>query len=195
MELRFDQEPVIVAIAGSNGAGKTTFFETFIRPAALRFVNADAIARELSLDPYTAAALAAQVRKELLARGESFVFETVLSDATGEKVAFLRTAADQGYNVVLCFIGLDSAKRSDDRVAMRVSQGGHDVPREKIVARYPRTLQNLARALRQLPSVEIFDNTDLADPFRWIARYRDGRMEKAVKPLPAWFSRVIRSRP
>jgi predicted ABC-type ATPase len=188
-----DKHPVVVAIAGPNGAGKTTFFDAFIRPAALRFVNADAIARELGLDAYSAAEAATRIRRELVSRGESFAFETVLSDPAGEKVAFLRQAADHGYVVVLCFIGLDSPKTCDERVAMRVSQGGHDVPAEKLAARYPRTLRNLARAIHDLPLVYVFDNSDLAEPFRLIARYRDGKLQNAAKPLPAWFRRVARN--
>lgn len=85
-----DKEPVIVAVAGPNGAGKTTFFEAFIQPAGLRFVNADAIARELGLDAYAAAEVASRIRQELLSRRESFAFETVFSDPVGEKVALPR---------------------------------------------------------------------------------------------------------
>ena len=52
MSLPLDQRPFIGALAGSNGAGKTTFYHAHIQPAGLRFVNADVLARELDLDPY-----------------------------------------------------------------------------------------------------------------------------------------------
>jgi len=64
----------------------------------------------------------------LVAQGESFVFETVFSDPVGDKLKFLRRASTRGYTVVLCFIGLASPELCDERVAMRVLQGGHDVP-------------------------------------------------------------------
>jgi predicted ABC-type ATPase len=172
VDLELDQRPVIVAIAGPNGAGKTTFFEAFIRPAALPFVNADEIARELSLDAYAAAEVASRIRQELVARRESFAFETVFSDPARAKLDFLRSAVNLGYTVLLCFVGLDSWASSATRVAMRVSQGGHNVPDEKLAARYPRSLENLAHALRQLPLVYIFDNSNLADPFRLRRRRR-----------------------
>jgi len=63
---------------------------------------------------------------------------------------------------VLCFIGLSSARRSAERVAMRVSQGGHDVPTDKLKSRFPRTLANLKGAIRTLPHVLVFDNSNLA---------------------------------
>jgi len=188
-----DRRPVVVALAGPNGAGKSTFFEAFLQPAALRFVNADAITKELSMDAYAAAELAASIREELLARGESFIFETVLSDPVGEKVAFLKKAAEQGYTVIFCFIGLDSAEQSDERVAIRVSQGGHDIPTDKLLARYPRTLANLARAIRSLPLVFIYDNGNLAEPFRLVAEYRNGERRKMREPMPEWLREVTKS--
>ena len=69
--------------------------------------------------------------------GESFVFETVLSNPTGDTVAFLADAARRGYVVVLCYVGLAGPDQSIERVAMRVSQGGHDVPDDKLRSRFP----------------------------------------------------------
>jgi predicted ABC-type ATPase len=54
-------------------------------------------------------------------------------------------------------------------------QGGHDVPDEMLEHRFQRTLANLERAINALPVVIIFDNTDLARPFRLEAVYKHGR--------------------
>ena len=126
-----DRRPVVVAVAGPNGAGKTTFQKAHLAPAALRCVNADHLARELDLDAYDAAVVAGSLRRQLVAQRESFVFETVFSDPVGEKLGFLKDAAAAGYTVVLCFIGISGPDVSEARVAMRVSQGGHDVPTDK----------------------------------------------------------------
>ncbi len=53
-----DERPIVIAIAGSNGAGKSTFYETFLADSGLRFVNADAIAAALNLSAYEAAEVA-----------------------------------------------------------------------------------------------------------------------------------------
>jgi predicted ABC-type ATPase len=160
-----DQRPILVALAGPNGAGKTTFYHAHVRPTGLRFLNVDEIARELEIDAYEAARIVTELRQELLRQRESFVPETFFSDPVGDKLSFLKTAAQSGYTVVLCFIGLSGPETSEQRVAMRVSQGGHTVPSEKLVSRYPRTLANLQEAIRELPHVLIFDNDDLAAPF------------------------------
>jgi predicted ABC-type ATPase len=113
-------------------------------------------------------------------------FETVFSDPVGEKVEFLRAAVEAEYTVVLCFIGLDKPQISDDRVAMRVLQGGHDIPAEKLMQRYPRSLSNLRRAVEQLPFVWVYDNSDLSTPFRKVAEYAGGVQTASFAPLPPW---------
>lgn len=186
-----DRRPVMVALAGPNGAGKTTFYEAFLRPCGLRFVNADLIGRELVLDPYLAAQAADAIRRELVRRRESFVFETVFSDPVGDKLAFLKDAATQGYTVILCFMGLSSRSRSAERVAMRVSQGGHDVPTDKLRARFPRTQANLRAALQQLPHVWVFDNDNLGAPFRLVATFEGGRTVTLSRSVPKWLRRML----
>lgn len=182
----FDARPIVVAIAGPNGAGKSTFYEAHVREIGLPFVNADVLARSLRVDAYVAADMADAIRRDLARGGESFVFETVFSDPAGEKVAFLESMRDRGYTVVLLFIGLASADVSDERVAMRVLQGGHDVAPEKIQQRYARSLRNLALAVQRLPFVLVYDNSDLARPYRRVATYEDGRLTEVSDDPPSW---------
>jgi predicted ABC-type ATPase len=191
MTLPLDQRPIIVALAGPNGAGKTTFYHAHLQAAGIRFVNADILAKELDLGAYEAARVADTVRRELLKLRESFVFETVFSDPVGDKLTFLREAAHAGYTVVLCFIGTSGPEVSEQRVAMRVSQGGHDVPTEKLIARFPRTMANLKAAIREIPAVWIFDNDDLRTPFRLAAVFEGGKLVKVNQPVPKWLRPLL----
>jgi predicted ABC-type ATPase len=191
VNLPLDQRPIVVAVAGPNGAGKSTFYHAHLQPAGLRFVNADVIARELKLEPYAAAGVADAIRRELLRQRESFIFETVFSDPAGDKLTFLQQAAEAGYTVLLCFIGISGPAVSDERVAMRVTQGGHAVPSEKLVARYPRILANLKAALGGLPHVWIFDNEDLSTPFRLLAVFQDGERVQLNQPVPRWLRPLL----
>ena len=181
-----DQRPVLVALAGPNGAGKSTFYHAHLKPAGLRFLNADEIARDLEIDSYEAAKIVTQLRLELVRQRESFVFETVFSDPVGDKLAFLIDAAESGYNVVLCFVAIAGPETSEQRVAMRVSQEGHDVPGEKLTSRFPRTMANLKAAIRELPGVLIFDNDDLQVPFRRVAVFERGRRIWSAGQFAAW---------
>jgi predicted ABC-type ATPase len=189
-----DDRPLVVAIAGPNGAGKTTFYHGHIAPAGLRLVNADRLAEELQLQPYEAARGADRLRRALVGQGESFAFETVFSDPVGDKLQFLEWCAASGYTTALLFIGLSSAKLAAERVAMRVSQGGHGVPADKIRGRYPRTLANLRAALSRLPHVVVYDNSDLFTPYRRVAVFENGTEVELLKPIPKWLRRVVRPR-
>jgi predicted ABC-type ATPase len=191
VNLLLDRRPAIVALAGANGAGKSTFYHAQLAAAGLRFVNADVLSRELKLGPYEAAKMADSLRRELVKQRESLVFETVFSDPAGDKLAFLKDAATAGYTVILCFIGISGPEVSEQRVAMRVSQGGHDVPTNKLETRYPRVLANLRNAIRKVPHVWIFDNDDLRHPYRLIAIYQAGKSVRLNKPIPRWLSTTL----
>ena len=119
MNLALDRRPLIVALAGPNSAGKTTFYHAHLQPAGLRFVNADVLAQDLHVEPYAAARVVDAVRHELVKQRESFVFETVFSDPVGEKLAFLKSMVEEGYNTILCFIGTAGPEVCEQRVATR----------------------------------------------------------------------------
>ena len=181
-----ESQPELVVLAGPNGAGKSTFYHSQLSPSQHLFVNADVLAQKLGLGAYESAALADRLRRELLYSGQSFIFVTVFSDPQGAKLEFLEEAVARGYRVTLCYIGLADANTSQDRVAMRVSQGGHDVPDEKLEARFPRTVENLRQAILRLPEVRIYDNSDLRFPFRHLATFRYGQPVFAEETLPGW---------
>jgi predicted ABC-type ATPase len=187
----FDRRPLLLAVAGPNGAGKTTFCRYHLAELQLPVVNADVLASELGVDAYSAADLAASLRAALVHDRESFIFETVFSDPAGSKLGFLADAAAQGYTVILCFIGLADVAMSEARVAMRVLKGGHDVPSAKLEARFPRTLANLRRAVHDLPHVLLFDNSDLARPFRAVATFENGAPVSVSPDVPSWARTLV----
>jgi predicted ABC-type ATPase len=184
-------ERFIVVLAGPNGAGKSTFFDLYLARLPLPFVNADLIARTLDPDlpaelGYASAAAADQVRAALVEQGASFCMETVFSDEAGTKVDSLTKATARGYAVILVFIGLENPDLCIGRVSQRVADGGHDVPDEKLRARYPRTLVNLRSAVEFVDCAYLFDNSSCEHPFRLVAIYRAGRFERRASPVPAW---------
>ena len=178
--MRAQNQPLLVVFAGPNGAGKSTLRRITLGSLNLTYVNADDIARErfgadAAARAYEAAHIAEEERQGLFAARADFSFETVLSDPVGEKVRFLADARAAGYYVVVHFVGIASAAQSRVRVFQRVQEGGHDVPDEKIEARFHRTLANLERAIEALPVVIIFNNSNLARPFQLEAVYEKGR--------------------
>ena len=135
-------------IAGPNGAGKTTASYTILPEIfhIQEFVNADEIAKGLSpFNPDAAGLKAGRIMlnriNELLNKGLSFAFETTLS--TKSYVGFVKKAQEQGYEVVLLFLALDSIELAQKRVEVRVKEGGHNIPKDVIERRYTKGLSNL----------------------------------------------------
>jgi predicted ABC-type ATPase len=195
---------ILVMLAGSNGAGKSTFHESYLAELGLPFVNADVIAAELragsraaptqlaSLPADQAAQrLADEERQASIVLGRSFVTETVRSDPVGAKVAMLRDARARGFEVWLFFIGISSAALSRARVRERVaSRAGHDVPDRRIEARYPRTLANLPGAIAAASVAVLLDNDSAEEPYRFVALFRDGALTRRSRFSPKWASRA-----
>lgn len=135
-------------ISGCNGAGKTTASFTML-PDVLHckeFVNADEIARGLSpFNPQNVAIEAGRLMlqriNELLKSRENFSIETTL--ATRSYTRLVSQAQKQGYKVSLIYFWLNSPELAINRVAQRVSNGGHDIPREVVLRRYQAGINNL----------------------------------------------------
>ena len=162
----------IVIIAGPNGAGKTTFAREFLPFEAdcPNFINADLIAAGLSpFQPEAAAFRAGRVMlgeiRTHVAAGRSFAFETTLSGLSYARMVPQWRSA--GYRVKLLFLSLSSAEEAIARVAMRVRQGGHNIPADVIRRRFASGLANFQNIYR--PRVDVwqwFDNSGPAPQLR-----------------------------
>ena len=155
----------IIILAGPNGAGKSTFARAFLpAEAALpRFINADQIAAGLAaFAPETAAIRAGRLMLEEIAlcagRGDSFAFETTLSGLSW--LRSIRQWRESGYRLSLYFLNLPSAEWAIARVALRVSQGGHDVPEAVIRRRFASGLDNFQRRYKlAVDDWTLYDNS------------------------------------
>lgn len=157
-------KPTLYIIAGCNGAGKTTASYSVL-PELLEcqeFVNADEIAKGLSpFNPESVAIEAGRLMLQrielLLSQHKTFAIETTL--ATRSYASLVRRAHDSGYQVVLLFFWLPSPEMAIERVAKRVSEGGHNIPTETIIRRYWLGLQNFFNIFAPLvDSWMFFDN-------------------------------------
>jgi predicted ABC-type ATPase len=159
------QERRIIIIAGSNGAGKTTFAREFL-PKEIGcpvFVNADLIAAGLSpFEPATAAIRAGRMMIEeietYVREKRSFAFETTLS---GRRYArMIPQWQSIGYRIKLVFLYLQDVKIAIERVRVRVRQGGHDVPEDVIRRRYDAGWRNFNRVYKgSVDSWALYDNS------------------------------------
>lgn len=197
--------PFLLVVAGPNGSGKSTLTDYLIETGLDfgEYINPDQIAAALDLpEPVRskqAQGIADFQRERCLTSRLSFSFETVMSHPS--KVEFMVRADDAGYDVTVYFVCTSDPEINVRRVENRVSLGGHDVPHERIVARYWRTLELLPHAALVARRIVLFDNSALLgypassllpNPktgLRPVAEMiRDGREYEIVleSDVPAW---------
>ncbi len=165
---RSQDRPECIVIAGPNGSGKSTIARGVLptldaRLPGLITINPDDIAfREFKNRPYEsvilqAAERAEAMREDALRNGRHLLFETVFS--APDKLAFLRKAKAAGYFVRFTFIATDDPAVNCARVALRAARGGHGVPIDRILSRYPKSIAQAALALPFVDRGHVFDNT------------------------------------
>jgi predicted ABC-type ATPase len=158
-------QPRCIVIAGPNGAGKTTFAREYLPKVAglVQFVNADLIAQGLSpLDPRLAALAAGRLVLDeinrLAAASADFAFESTLSGLTYARR--LRAWKAAGYRIEIAYLRLSSPRLALRRIAARVRQGGHDVPRRDALRRFERGWENFMKVYRPLADAwAVYDNS------------------------------------
>lgn len=160
-----NNKPVLIIVAGPNGSGKTTLTEQLLKHPWLEnttYINPDNIAKEKfgswSKESFIKAANYAQnLREELIQKKQNLVFETVFS--TDEKVDFINHAINNGYFIRLFFIATTSPVINAKRIASRVMHNGHQVPINKIISRYYKSINNCKKIINIVDRSYIYDNS------------------------------------
>jgi predicted ABC-type ATPase len=191
-------QPRLIVVAGPNGAGKTSITEQLLRHewmGGCAYVNPDYIARDEFGDWNSPAAVrqaalrAAEVRESCLREQRSLAFETVLS--MPDKIDFIARARAAGFFIRLFFVGTDDPSINAKRVALRVMEGGHEVPIGKIIGRYARSLANCLAAIRLADRAYLYDNSVENATARLLFRAVDGRLFKRYGDINPWAQEIL----
>jgi predicted ABC-type ATPase len=84
------------------------------------------------------------------------------------KLNIFKQAKEAGYRVQLFFLATSDPQINVARVRGRVREGGHNVPEDKIIERYYRSLALLPLAIENADLVDLYDNTNTLQPFAFI---------------------------
>jgi predicted ABC-type ATPase len=137
-------KPNLTIVAGPNGAGKSTVADLLLSNQSLdHYVNADVIAKGMASTDEAGSGISAgrillEVVHDAISKHQSVAFEATMSELMWRKMII--DARDAGYDVTVCYVGVLSPAISTERVAKRVSEGGHDIPEETIRRRYHKSL-------------------------------------------------------
>lgn len=191
--------PLLIVNAGPNGSGKTTITSEVLASEWLEdavYINPDIVAQEKfgnwnSPEAVREAALyCEQWRERCLAKGESLIFETVMS--APDKIDFIRRAKQAGYFVRIFFISTANPTINAARIARRVMKGGHDVPIPKIISRYIKSIANCAEIAPEVDRLYVYDNSLEDVKAQPLFRLRDGDLGKLyVESVPEWAKNIL----
>lgn len=183
--------PTLTLVAGPNGSGKSTLTAA-IAFEGLIVVDPDAIARTIDAEQPSRAAIAAARRavlrcRALVANRESFILESTL--AGHGALSLMREAKRVGYRALLIYVSLGDPELHIERVRLRVSQGGHDIPDSDIRRRYGRSLLRAPEAIRLADETVILDNSGL-EPERMLM-LAGGRIIWRAGSVPQWVQEIV----
>ncbi len=119
---------------------------------------------------------------QAMAHRVPFAMETVFSHwrplGNGRfesKIDRMRDMQRSGYFVLLVFVGLANVQTSIARVQMRIGQGGHAVPQNKLIERFPRTQAAIAAAIPVADAAILTDNSRGPDQAFTVCRVQLGK--------------------
>ena len=181
--------PEALILAGPNGAGKTTA-SAWLVPEGTQFLNSDLIAARLLEEGHPTAGIEVAAGRVVLgelrtviAAQESFCIETNL--AGRGLIRRINEWRGSGYGVRLAFTALDSPEIALRRVAIRVSQGGHDVPEHVVRRRWSAGLRSLFD--HYLPLVDQWIILDSSDgPLQLVAESDPEHLVHRVTNVERW---------
>lgn len=152
-ELNHANIPQLILVGGSNGSGKTTLAKRMVEQYGFRYLGADEFAYQLN--PHDVESVEGQAARlfihainESINNQESIIVESTLAGLI--LVKHIKRARQNGYKVCCVYIYLDSVEISLQRVKLRVSQGGHNVPEDAVRRRFPRSRINFWNLYRPI---------------------------------------------
>jgi predicted ABC-type ATPase len=165
--------PDLLIIAGVNGAGKSTIFPSIQRTERIEgsfqpgpiedenFINADDIERITGGSQISAARQAIANINEKIDQGINIGLESTIS-GMGFVMNAIRKAKSKGYRIYIVYIFLYSPELSMARVVQRALLGKHYIPMEKVIDRFPKSINNFFNSYKdQADYWVVLDNSNL----------------------------------
>ena len=182
--------PTFVLLAGPNGSGKSTLAKTFkFQSLGLEMFNPDDIAKLAPQDSNPLIWSGRQIHQLIdhkIKSEASFALETTLSGNNHFKTIAHCKAA--GFYTAMHFVFVTDVTAAMGRVRERVIWGGHDVPEEDQIRRFPRSFENAVKMIALVDEAHFYNNSDTV-PHQRAAQFLEGKPSYIADSAPAWLRR------
>lgn len=192
------KKPILIVLAGPNGSGKTSITEevlSHVWAENCTYVNPDEIAKNDFgnwNDPniiLQAAQKAEKIRNQCIAEKKGLIFETVFS--AQDKIDFIFNAKKNGYFIRFFFISTDHPSINASRIAIRVMNGGHDVPIPKIINRYSKSIGNCKIIADTVDRLYVYDNSIDQQKPALLFKGKNGILSKKYQKINPWAEEIF----
>ena len=177
-ENQTEQKPVLIILAGSAGAGKTTFYESKLKtvfPTLLKASTSPLEQTETNRE-----------RARLLKAGQPFVYQDATIDSQ-----IIREAQDSGFDVKVFYIATEDPNLNMGRVLVRVNNGGAFASLARIPDDYAQSMKQLSDVKKVADDLMLFDNTAHGRGHRLVAHFQAGELMKLARSVPKWAQKVF----
>lgn len=190
-------KPILLVIAGCNGAGKSSFSKelspTELTPFDydlhyLRFYAniIESEMREVMAHNMAFEELENQI-KVSIANSKDFCYETNFNSTP---LYWPKLFKENGYELRMIYLCLDSIEEAKRRVAIRVQNGGHFVAEAEIIKRYYEGFQNLNAHFKFFDYVDVFDTSAYAAEPEYLFSIENGKVE-AINHFPDYLKQLL----
>lgn len=172
------QKPVVILLAGTAGAGRTSFYESQLRtvfPALLKASTSPIEQAETDRE-----------RSRLTKEGHSFVYQDTTIDSQ-----MIREAQEVGLDVKVFYVGTEDPNLNMGRVLLRASSGGPFAALARTPDDYAHGIKHLPGARKLADDLMLFDNTTHGRGHRLVAHFHAGELMKLARSVPKWAQKVF----
>jgi predicted ABC-type ATPase len=164
-----------------------------LRGEACEYFNADDRAAELNGGSYLG--ISSQIRQTANREFEAFVTGCIERHATFAIETTLRSgvtfqqaelARGAGFFVEMHYVALRDLSLHLERVKARADAGGHSASEKTLTAIYRSSLGNLARAVREMDELRVYDNSSVDEPPKLVLEAAKGEILLVGTNPPDW---------
>ncbi|MEK5357843.1 zeta toxin family protein [Paenibacillus sp. FSL L8-0709] len=183
-----ETKATMFVFAGNNGSGKSTIRNLIVDRLGVSVnIDPDALARKINnghpeKSKVSAGKEAIRIARECIRNKWDFTVETTL--AGGNVIRQMKDAKEQGFEIIMFYVGLGDVRLNIERVALRVKNGGHHIETEDIIRRNVTSLDNLVSHLDLIDQLIIVDNSKADGEF--ILEADKSGIKYYLNELPEW---------
>lgn len=185
-------QAIMYVFAGNNGSGKSTFRNLIAEKQGIQTnVDPDSIAKKYTENKEIRAGREAiRLIDELIIGKKDFSMETTMSGQL--PLRQMHSAKENGFKVIIYYMGVEKIAINLNRIRQRVEQGGHNIPEEDVLRRESRSLNNLMKMVFVADEIHLIDNTYMQANIVASIRRSDYKIHLSKNEMPGWICRVLR---